>query len=155
MKRLAVGLIVMASTSLTACSHYDGWNWGSSKARTKSTAHSMTTTNNPSDPSATNPPVSNPAAQSQVGGRSAHAMDSIDRSKLWHALDKPIGKSTSWSNASTHMNYTVVPTQKVTINGNNFCRKYQVTATVQGGSSNVTEGSACVGSDGNWEAVSG
>lgn len=149
MNKIVAMIIILASVTLTACSSFDNWNGGSSKnSRQQSKAGTASNMGQTS-----NEPMSNPAAQKAVGGHAARAMDSIDRSKLWHALDKPIGRATSWVNASTGMNYTVVPTQKITINGNNFCRKYQVTARVQGGGSNVTEGTACVGPDGNWEAV--
>lgn len=84
-----------------------------------------------------------------IGGR----MDAIDRSKLSHALDRPLGKSTSWTNVNTGINYTVVPVRKVTVNGNSFCRQYQVTASRDGKERN-TDGTACVASDGQWQSVS-
>lgn len=149
MKKLALQVaILIAGGSLAACSSFDSW-WGDNNAGVASRPVSQNQGNQ-----ASTEPVSNPAAQKAVGGHAARGMDSIDRSKLWHALDKPIGKTTSWTNASSNMSYTVVSTEKVTINGNNFCRRYQVTATpIGGGNSRVTGGTACVGSDGNWEAV--
>lgn len=84
-----------------------------------------------------------------VGGR----MDAIDRSKLSHALDRPIGKATSWTNANTGVTYTVVPVRKVTVNGNSFCRQYEVRAS-RGESQKNLDGTACVASDGQWQSVS-
>lgn len=150
MKKVTLQLaVVVAASSLAACST---WNdWGSNTPSEKSQREMKQNQSG----QANQGPVSNPAAQNAVGGHAAREMDSIDRSKLWHALDKPIGKSTTWTNGNTSMSYTVVPTEKITVNGNTFCRRYQVTATPMGGSSRLTTGTACVGADGNWEAVGG
>lgn len=87
-----------------------------------------------------------------VGGNVGSSMDSIDKSKLSHALDKPLGKSTNWANGNTGTNYTVVPMRKVTVNGNSFCRQYQVTVS-HGEQQRNINGTACVGSDGQWRSV--
>lgn len=86
--------------------------------------------------------------QGDVGNR----MDSIDKSKLSHALDKPLGRTTTWTNANTGVNYTVVPVKKVSVNGNSFCRQYQVIAT-RGEQRRELSGTACVGADGQWQSV--
>jgi surface antigen len=81
------------------------------------------------------------------------SMDSSDKSKMSHALDKPLGKSTHWVNESTGVAYTVVPTGKVSINGNPYCRRYTTTSE-KGDRKRENSGTACVGSDSNWESIS-
>lgn len=76
-------------------------------------------------------------------GLGRYAMDSSDRSKLSHALDNPIGKATTWVNETTNTTYTVVPTKKITINGNPFCREYTMTES-RGGRKYERYGTACV-----------
>lgn len=84
-----------------------------------------------------------------TGSVGSGSMDSIDRNKLSHALDKTIGKQTTWQNASTGVTYTVVPTRKTTVGSNSLCREYTVTKAY-GGNSSASQGVACVGSDGAW-----
>lgn len=93
------------------------------------------------------------ALNGQVGGHLALSMDGIDKSKLSHALDNPIGKSTTWTNQQTGTTFTVTPTAKVVLNENPFCRRYTVLA-VKGDRSKETTGTACVSSDSSWQAVS-
>lgn len=93
------------------------------------------------------------AANGEVGGHIALAMDGIDKSKLSHALDNPLGKSTTWTNQQTGTTFTVTPTQKVVLNENPFCRRYTVLA-VRGDQRKQTQGTACVSSDSSWQAVS-
>lgn len=90
--------------------------------------------------------ASGDAATGTVGSGS---MDSIDRNKLSHALDKSIGKETTWQNASTGVTYTVVPTRKTTVGSNSLCREYRVTKAY-GGNTSESQGIACVGTDGSW-----
>lgn len=87
-----------------------------------------------------------------VGGSLSNSMDEFDKTKMFHALDKPLGKASEWTNQSTNIHYTVVPTEKVEINGNPFCRRYNVTAQ-RGGNSRQFSGTACVGADSNWQTV--
>ena len=87
-----------------------------------------------------------------IAGNFEKSMDQIDKSKLSHALDSPLGKSTHWSNEITGINYTVVPTAKLTIADNPFCRKYTITAARKSSTQQIN-GTACVGSDGNWQAI--
>lgn len=88
-----------------------------------------------------------------VGGPLLSTMDSFDKEKLSHALDNPLGKSSHWVNQSNGMAYTVVPTEKVTVGNNNFCRKYNVTATKNGNKQTVN-GTACVeATTGSWQAI--
>jgi surface antigen len=84
-----------------------------------------------------------------VAGSAQHSMDSFDRTKLYRALDGGIGKATSWVNANTGITYTVVPTEKLSIGGNPFCRKYTVSSE-KGASKNEINGTACVSTDGAW-----
>ena|SRR3990167_671353 len=84
-----------------------------------------------------------------VGGNLANAMDTADKKKLAHALDKPVGKSTQWKNEQTGIAYTAIPTRKLTLNNNPFCRAYSVTAT-RSESTRQINGTACVGRDGGW-----
>lgn len=79
-------------------------------------------------------------------------MDENDKSKMLHALDKSPGKSTSWVNPTSGIRYTVVPTQKVVIGANPYCRKYLIT-TNKNESRNQYTGTACVGQDGNWNTI--
>lgn len=82
------------------------------------------------------------------------AMDENDKNKLSHALDSALGKSTEWENKMTGVKYSAVPIEKLTIDGNSFCRKYKITST-QNGVSKETFGTACVSpTDSNWERVS-
>lgn len=93
------------------------------------------------------------AANGVIGGNVASRMDENDKSKLFHALDNPVGKSTQWMNANTKINYTVVPTKKVVLNGNPFCREYTIVAKYDNGVEQHVSGKACVGADSNWQAV--
>lgn len=87
-----------------------------------------------------------------LAGNIEGSMDENDRTKLSRALDGGIGKQTHWTSGATGIAYTVVPTQKISVGGNNLCRKYTITAT-RGGSRQQVSGSACVGSDGAWHTV--
>src|ERR1700733_5473368 len=63
-----------------------------------------------------------------IGGNVQSSMDEIDKSKMSHALDNAIGKSSHWVNNNTGIAYTVTPTEKVDVNGYTFCRKYNAMA---------------------------
>lgn len=80
-------------------------------------------------------------------------MDSLDKSKMLRALDKPLGKSTEWENVSTGYTYTVTPVSKLKLNDNPFCRTYTIVAT-KGEKTQEINGTACVGDDANWHPVS-
>lgn len=92
------------------------------------------------------------AGGSEISGGAVSGMDSIDRNKMYHALDSSPGKSTQWQNASTGATYTVTPIRKTTVGDNKFCREYQITKTVGSNVQNST-GTACVGTDGSWKSV--
>lgn len=81
-------------------------------------------------------------------------MDANDRSKMMHALDNAPGKSTHWVNDNTGVSYTVVPTKKISLSGNPYCRTYETTAA-KGDKEHKTYGTACVGTDGNWHPAKG
>lgn len=90
---------------------------------------------------------------SNVGGKVGQAMDKSDQVKMSRALDKPLGKQTTWQNLSSGMSYTVTPTAKTQVNGNHLCRRYQTSAT-QAGNTQTYTGVACITTDGNWHPVS-
>lgn len=90
--------------------------------------------------------------EEHVGGSIGKGMDSVDKDKLSHALDKPLGKSTQWTNGVSGITYTVTPTKKVEINNNPFCREYSLKEE-KGGKSRETNGTACVDANSNWAAV--
>lgn len=81
------------------------------------------------------------------------SMNANDQSRMSHGLDAALGKSDSWSNASTGYSYTVTPIKKVLINGNPFCREYGL-VIVNNGNREAIRGTACVMTDGNWHRVS-
>ena len=85
----------------------------------------------------------------EIGVRS---MDSNDKSKMMHALDNSPGKSTQWTNGVSGVSYTVVPTRKVVIQNNPFCREYHITAA-KGAYKREINGTACVTTDGVWHTV--
>lgn len=87
-----------------------------------------------------------------IGGNIEKSMDEIDRAKLTGALDHSVGKPVKWVNTHTKVSYVVVPTRKVVINGNPFCRHYTITAS-SGTRSRSISGTACVGSDGAWKVI--
>lgn len=100
-------------------------------------------------PSSANLPEAGPLA-----GGIEKSMDSNDRSKLNHALDNGIGKSSQWVNQNTGVTYSVVPTKKMTVGGNPYCRQYTVSAA-RGGKTQEKTGTACVSADSSWRTVSG
>ena len=87
-----------------------------------------------------------------VAGNLEYSMDEIDKSKMFRALDKAPGKSTQWVNANTGITYTVVPTEKVVVNGNPYCRKYTTTAS-RNSKEKQFGGTACISANGGWEPV--
>lgn len=80
------------------------------------------------------------------------SMDELDKSKMSHALDSPPGKSTHWQNGATGIDYTVTPIKKIVVNGNPFCRQYQVLIQ-KGEYKRDMTGNACVTTDGTWHTV--
>lgn len=92
------------------------------------------------------------SSEKEVGGSLRGSMDEIDRSKLYHGLDGALGKSTTWENPSTGISYTVTPVEKVAVGDNQICRKYTIHAT-RGGKEENFDGTACVGTDGNWSSA--
>lgn len=84
-----------------------------------------------------------------MGGSIGQSMDEIDRTKMSHALDKSPGKSTDWVNANTGTHYSITPLQKVSVQGNPYCRTYQAQAE-RGDNKQSFTGTACVATDGSW-----
>lgn len=80
-------------------------------------------------------------------------LDKYDQDKMSHALDKPLGKATEWSNPRTGVNFTVTPIAKLTYNGNPYCRKYTIVSSRQGMQQQST-GTACVSAtDSSWQII--
>lgn len=111
-----------------------------------------TTTENPTTAIST-PSHVNAVTNQPIAGNFEQRMDSIDKSKLSKALDKALGKMTEWTNDMTGITYRIVPTQKIVVDGNQFCRKYTITV-IKNQDSQELSGSACVTEDGNWHSVS-
>jgi surface antigen len=89
-----------------------------------------------------------------LGGKIGQSMDSADRAKVNSALEtNPNGQPAYWRNQSTGADYTVVPVQNVTVNGNRYCREYRTMANIAGKKQQVY-GTACRQPDGTWQAVS-
>lgn len=132
--------LVGLSINLTACSS-NFLNYGQQTPEQKQSAEAQTA-------------IADATADTRgsVGGNIGNAMDSFDKNKLSHALDSALGKPTQWINQNTGISYTVVPTEKVVIGDNQFCRKYTVTAT-KGTQVKESRGVACVGDDSNWHPV--
>lgn len=132
MRKRNMVVLVAAGLILSACSQFS----------TKSTDTMQVATNSPGG-------LTEATSNAPVGGSAENSMDEIDKSKLSRALDGGLGKATSWENANTGTTYTVVPTAKLTIGGNPFCRKYTVTKE-KGTNKNEVNGTACVSTDGAW-----
>ncbi|EKD53725.1 MAG: OspA [uncultured bacterium] len=89
-----------------------------------------------------------------IGGAIGKNMDDTDRLKMNQALDNnSLGQPAYWKNQNTGNSYTVVPTQNVTVDGNQYCREYRSTANIAGKKQQVY-GTACRQPDGSWKAVS-
>lgn len=140
MRVLSKVMVLGVSIILTACSN--------NMMHGKMTAEEQTPNNKPTEQvigANTKPGV-------PIGGSIAQSMDSFDRVKLSRALDKAPGKSSTWTNQISGIEYTVTPIKKVAVKGNDFCREYQ-TVAVRGGSSQQMTGTACVAADGSWSEV--
>jgi surface antigen len=95
----------------------------------------------------------NPIISKAVGGNIAMAMDENDKSKMAHALDKPLGKATQWANGRTGVHYTVVPNKKLVLNGNPFCRQFTV-ISIRNDAKNEIKKTACVSAtDSSWQVI--
>ena len=89
-----------------------------------------------------------------IGNAIGKNMDETDRLKMNQALDNnSVGQPAYWRNQKTGTSYTVVPTQNVTVDGNQYCREYRSTANVAGKKQQVY-GTACRQPDGTWKMVS-
>ena len=89
-----------------------------------------------------------------IGNAIGKNMDETDRLKMNQALDNnSVGQPAYWRNQKTGTSYTVVPTQNVTVDGNQYCREYRSTANVAGKKQQVY-GTACRQADGTWKMVS-
>lgn len=89
-----------------------------------------------------------------LGGWIGHSMDHSDNSSMCGCMDRnSAGQPSSWKNKQTGARYTMKPTSEVmAYNGNNTCRKYQITGVVNG-KRETNEGIACRNADGTWRTV--
>lgn len=88
-----------------------------------------------------------------IGHSMDHSMDSSDNTKMDCALDSPTYKATTWQNAKTGTEYTVVPTSNtMTVNGHENCRTYRTTAS-NNGQKQHSFGTACRKDTGGWETI--
>ena len=93
-------------------------------------------------------------AGAMIGSAIGKNMDETDRLKMNQALDNnSVGQPAYWRNQKTGTSYTVVPTQNVTVDGNQYCREYRSTDNVAGKKQQVY-GTACRQPDGTWKMVS-
>lgn len=80
------------------------------------------------------------------------SMNAADKTKMSRALDAATGKATHWQNGATGIEYTVTPVRKVVIEGNPFCREYQVLVEKDQYKKEF-HGTACVTKDGAWHTI--
>jgi surface antigen len=85
-----------------------------------------------------------------IGGSIGKNMDESDYAKTTQALNT--NKPYYWTNPKTGIQYTVVPSHWVTVNGNPHCRNYSLTGYVNG-QKERTYNTACQYSDGTWRNV--
>lgn len=90
-----------------------------------------------------------------VGGLVGHNMDSSDNEKMDHAMDhNPTNKLSAWNSKKNGARYKIAPTSdQMSMNGNQNCRKYHTTETINGQTQHV-DGIACRQENGNWQPVS-
>ncbi len=89
-----------------------------------------------------------------IGGAIGKDMDNNDKMRMNQALESnQVGQPAYWQNPSTGANYTVTPTQNVTVDGNQYCREYRTNAVIAGKKQQMY-GTACRQPDGTWKMVS-
>lgn len=144
MKRKLISYIILAiGLNLTGCS-------------STSTHHPEMSMNNQTVNTENNmaaQPENKLSFNDNVAGKFDGSMDVNDKVKLSRALDKAIGKKTKWVNNNTGIEYTVMPTQKVVLEGNPYCRKYTITATKNDNTREVNRTACVSATDSNWKAV--
>jgi surface antigen len=88
-----------------------------------------------------------------AGGLIGHDMDSSDNQKVSNTMsNNPTNKVSKWT-AQNGTHYKVAPTSnRMSMNGNNYCRRYHSTMTVNGQTQHM-DGVACRQSNGSWVAV--
>lgn len=91
-----------------------------------------------------------------IGHQVATLLDENDRKAAaaaeQQARTAPIGESVTWSNPDTGNHGTVVATSEGIANDGRTCREFRHTVTVEGRAEDAF-GTACLGSDGEWEHV--
>jgi surface antigen len=141
--------LIVTSMALAGCSNFTGFSgFGTQRPSAGSAKTGLVGTVVGKSGKATNVNIT------MVGGGEIglKSMNEEDKSKMSKALDAALGKSTRWENGITGIHYTVTPTQKETIQGNPFCRQYQVIA-MKGENRKVINGTACVTTDGSWHTI--
>lgn len=89
-----------------------------------------------------------------IGNAIGKNMDDTDKLKMNNALENsPAGRPAYWTNSNTGAQYTVTPTQNVTVDGNPYCREYRTKAIIAGKQQQMY-GTACRQPDGSWKMVS-
>ncbi len=95
-----------------------------------------------------------PSVGAHIGGKMGKSMDDSDKAKMNSAFENNIvGQRSHWLNSNTGESFTVVPTQNVTVKGNQYCRKYHAMMNF-GRKQQKIEGTVCRQADGSWWAVS-
>lgn len=166
MKNLLLKLTLLtASLFLSACSlTMDGNNGQTNKYTPAIVENAQESVKGPGQPPKLEqaPPDQNtlqsvnlgttPVSNEPVGGSLEKGMDETDKIKMFKALDKTPGKTTSWTNNRTGVKYEVTPVRKVVVKDNPYCRSYQMTATHNNSPKEVS-GTACVSNDGVWHSI--
>src|SRR5579885_991768 len=139
-------VVVIAAVSLTACSNMPGMSsipgFGSATNAQGAEKQGLPDASVDQAGKETNVNITMTGG-GEIGLKS---MDEQDKSKMSHALDSGTGKSTHWANGATGINYTVTPVKKVVIQGNPFCRQYNVVVE-KGNYKKEINGTACVTTD--------
>lgn len=88
-----------------------------------------------------------------VGGLIGQSMDSSDDTHVTEGLSGGTYRSSSWVNPHTGIRYTLVPTtNKMTYHGNEHCRRFRVSATINDRPLNYY-GVACKQTEGSWVGI--
>jgi len=93
------------------------------------------------------------AAGAVIGNSIGKNMDDNDKMRRNQALENNnVGQPAYWNNNKTGVRYKVTPVKNVTVKGNEYCREYQTTATINGQPQKMY-GTACRQPDGAWKVV--
>ena len=88
-----------------------------------------------------------------VGGSIGRSMDEVDQNCVGQTLEHaPDGETIYWNNQRVGTQYQVTPVKTYQTNGGRYCREYQTTSAI-GGGTQQTYGTACRQPDGSWKLV--